>query len=218
MDAAGAQRAPRSSDFFSPPADVSVDASRRRVAWRWGRARRSVSGWRSCTAATERRRPPPGSRPPPGCVVGCPRSLRRGAGPVGAAPVPAVELALLICGLRAMRGRLWHQRRRPATAYACLEGAVSHARSLNVSNRTARMGALTDRLVESIAGGTTRPRRQSREPHRRTQWHLPSPPQGIAEASGAPCAGRAGRPGLRLSGPKTNRKVIVRLRARCEHL
>ena len=75
-----------------------------------------VSGWRSCRRRCERptsSAPRPDRRPLPGCVD---RGVLAGAcastpGPVGAAPVRARSHSS--AGLRAMRGRLWPQRRRP---------------------------------------------------------------------------------------------------------
>ena len=67
----------------------------------------------AAASARHRRPPRPNRRPPPGCVD---RGVLAGAcastpGPVGAAPVRARSHSS--AGLRAMRGRLWHQRRRP---------------------------------------------------------------------------------------------------------
>ena len=67
----------------------------------------------AAASARHRRPPRPDRRPPPGCVD---RGVLAGAcastpGPVGAAPVRARSHSS--AGLRAMRGRLWHQRRRP---------------------------------------------------------------------------------------------------------
>ena len=73
-----------------------------------------VAGGSEAAASARHRRPPrPNRRPPPGCVD---RGVLAGAcastpGPVGAAPVRARSHSS--AGLRAMRGRLWHQRRRP---------------------------------------------------------------------------------------------------------
>ena len=67
----------------------------------------------AAASARHRRPPRPDRRPPPGCVD---RGVLAGAcvstpGPVGPAPVRARSHSS--AGLRAMRGRLWHQRRRP---------------------------------------------------------------------------------------------------------
>ena len=67
----------------------------------------------AAASARHRRPPRPDRRPPPGCVD---RGVLAGAcastpGPVGAAPVRARSHSS--AGLRAMRGRLWHQRRPP---------------------------------------------------------------------------------------------------------
>ena len=67
----------------------------------------------AAASARHRRPPRPDRRPPPGCVD---RGVLAGAcastpGPVGAAPVRARSQSS--AGLRAMRGRLWRQRRRP---------------------------------------------------------------------------------------------------------
>ena len=67
----------------------------------------------AAASARHRRPPRPDRRPPPGCVD---RGVLAGAcastpGPVGGAPVRARSHSS--AGLRAMRGRLWHQRRRP---------------------------------------------------------------------------------------------------------
>ena len=63
----------------------------------------------AAASARHRRPPRPNRRPPPGCVD---RGVLAGAcastpGPVGAAPVRARSHSS--AGLRAMRGRLWHQ-------------------------------------------------------------------------------------------------------------
>ena len=68
---------------------------------------------RAAASARHRRPPRPDRQPSPGCVD---RGVLAGAcastpGPVGAAPVRARSHSS--AGLRAMRGRLWHQRRRP---------------------------------------------------------------------------------------------------------
>ena len=65
----------------------------------------------AAASARHRRPPRPDRRPPPGCVD---RGVLAGAcastpGPVGPAPVRARSHSS--AGLRAMRGRLWHQRR-----------------------------------------------------------------------------------------------------------
>ncbi len=67
----------------------------------------------AAASARHRRPPRPDRRPPPGCVD---RGVLAGAcastpGPVGGAPVRARSHSS--AGLRAMRGRLWRQRRRP---------------------------------------------------------------------------------------------------------
>ena len=67
----------------------------------------------AAASARHRRPPRPDRRPPPGCVD---RGVLAEAcastpGPVGAAPVRARSHSS--AGLRAMRGRLWRQRRRP---------------------------------------------------------------------------------------------------------
>ena len=67
----------------------------------------------AAASARHRRPPRPDRRPPPGCVD---RGVLAEAcastpGPVGAAPVRARSHSS--AGLRAMRGRLWHQRRPP---------------------------------------------------------------------------------------------------------
>ena len=142
----------------------------------------------AAASARHRRPPRPNRRPPPGCVD---RGVLAGAcastpGPVGAAPVRARSHSS--AGLRAMRGRLWHQRRRPRpphTAPGRGSGAVSH-----VSHRSTlppppdRVGRLTSTAAVSVHATLdrwwhpTRPRRHvprtSSSLLRPSQRHLPS--------------------------------------------
>ena len=131
------------------------------------------------------------------------------------------ELALThLLGFRAMRGRLWHQRKTAsATAYGAWSGgavsATSRIAQLSRHRRTV-LGASPARRqcrvhATSIAGGTQRdPEGTSREPRRRCYGHrrgisLPKAPyqnaarmsrgaEGTTEASGRRDQGRAGRP------------------------
>ena len=117
----------------------------------------------AAASARHRRPPRPDRRPPPGCVD---RGVLAGAcastpGPVGAAPVRARSHSS--AGLRAMRGRLWHQRRRPRPPHTV--PGRGEAASLNSP-------AAVSVHATSIAGGTQRdPEGTSREPRRRCYGH-----------------------------------------------
>ena len=175
-------------------------------------ARSSCVSAPSTSATRPGAQPAPSRRSSPGCVD---RGVLAGAcastpGPVGAAPVRARSHSS--AGLRAMRGRLWHQRRRPRPPHTAPvvggSGAVSH-----VSHRSTlppppdRVGRLTGTAAvsvhaTSIAGDTQRdPEGTSREPRRRCYGHrrgisLPKAPyQNAAQMSRGGRRGRPKRPG-----------------------
>ena len=133
----------------------------------------------AAASARHRRPPRPDRRPPPGCVD---RGVLAGAcastpGPVGAAPVRARSHSS--AELRAMRGRLWHQRRRPRPPHTAPGWGERRCEPRLASlNSPATAGPCWaphrhgGSVATSIAGGTQRdPEGTSREPRRRCYGH-----------------------------------------------